>query len=173
VAVGDYDNDGYPDIYVTNFGKNILYHNNGNGTFTDVTAKAGVGAGGWSVSAGFFDYDNDGTSIFLSPATSIGALQTAKTCGNENAMYCPPTEFPAISNILYHNRGDGTFEDVQRRFRHRIEKRPRPGRRFADYDGDGFTDILWRMTSPSVVFSITMGTARLRKSVLIQARLDE
>src|SRR5882757_2737447 len=55
VGVGDYDNDGYPDIYVTNFGKNILYHNNGDGTFTDVTAKAGVGAGGWSVSAGFFD----------------------------------------------------------------------------------------------------------------------
>src|SRR6266404_1749885 len=60
VAVGDYDNDGYPDIYVTNFGKNILYHNNGNGTFTDVTAKAGVVAGGWSASAGFLDYDNDG-----------------------------------------------------------------------------------------------------------------
>src|SRR5580692_6613038 len=60
VAVGDYDNDGYPDIYVTNFGKNILYHNNGDGTFTDVTAKAGVAAGGWSVSAGFLNYDNDG-----------------------------------------------------------------------------------------------------------------
>jgi enediyne biosynthesis protein E4 len=60
VAVGDYDNDGFPDIYVTNVGKNILYHNNGDGTFTDVTAQAGVAAGGWSVSAGFFDYDNDG-----------------------------------------------------------------------------------------------------------------
>jgi hypothetical protein len=60
VAVGDYDNDGFPDIYVTNFGKNILYHNNGDGTFTDVSAKAGVAAGGWSVSAGFLDYDNDG-----------------------------------------------------------------------------------------------------------------
>src|ERR1700676_45440 len=60
VAVGDYDNDGYPDLYVTSYGKNILYHNNGDGTFTDVTAKAGVAGGGWSVSAGFFDYDNDG-----------------------------------------------------------------------------------------------------------------
>src|SRR5947209_19199846 len=54
VAVGDYDNDGYPDLYVTSYGKNILYHNNGNGTFTDVTAKAGVAGGGWAVSAGFF-----------------------------------------------------------------------------------------------------------------------
>src|SRR5713226_5495807 len=60
VAVGDYDNDGFPDLFVTSYGKNILYHNNGNGTFTDVTAKAGVAGGGWSVSAGFFDFDNDG-----------------------------------------------------------------------------------------------------------------
>src|SRR6266852_83190 len=59
-AVGDYDNDGFPDLYVTSYGKNVLYHNNGDGTFTDVTVKAGVAGGGWSVSAGFFDYDNDG-----------------------------------------------------------------------------------------------------------------
>src|SRR5246127_5413026 len=60
VAVGDYDNDGYPDLYVTNYGRNILYHNNGDGTFTDVTAKAGVAAGGWSTSACWVDYDRDG-----------------------------------------------------------------------------------------------------------------
>ena len=61
VAVGDYDNDGYPDLYVTGYGRAILYHNNGNGTFTDVTAKAGVGdEGQWSTSAGWFDYDKDG-----------------------------------------------------------------------------------------------------------------
>ena len=61
VAVGDYDNDGFEDLYVTNYGANTLYHNNGNGTFTDLTEpRAGVAAGGWSTSAGFFDYDNDG-----------------------------------------------------------------------------------------------------------------
>src|SRR5215813_7201391 len=60
VAVGDYDNDGFEDIYVTGYGGNTLYHNNGDGTFTDVTVRAGVAAGGWSTSAGFFDYDNDG-----------------------------------------------------------------------------------------------------------------
>src|SRR5947208_14486621 len=60
VAVGDYDNDGYPDLFVTSYGKNILYHNNGNGTFTDVTTKAGVDGGGWSTSAGFIDFGNHG-----------------------------------------------------------------------------------------------------------------
>ena len=60
VAIGDYDNDGFTDLYVTNYGRNVLYRNNGHGTFMDVTAKAGVAAGGWSVSTGFLDYDNDG-----------------------------------------------------------------------------------------------------------------
>src|SRR5262249_9038496 len=60
VATGDYDNDGFTDLDVTNYGRNMLYRNNGNGTFTDVTSRAGVAGGGWSASAGFFDYDNDG-----------------------------------------------------------------------------------------------------------------
>jgi hypothetical protein len=141
VAVGDYDNDGYPDIYVTNFGKNILYHNNGDGTFTDVTAKAGVAAGGWSVSAGFFDYDNDGRLDLFVTRYLDWSVSNSKTCGNENAMYCPPTEFPAISNILYHNRGDGTFEDVSVSSGIAAKKGHSLGVAFADYDGDGFTDI--------------------------------
>src|SRR6184192_692083 len=78
VAVGDYDNDGYPDLYVTSYGKNILYHNNGDGTFTDVTAKAGVAGGGWSVSAGFFDYDNDGSWICSSHGTWNGTPNTVR-----------------------------------------------------------------------------------------------
>ena len=141
VAVGDYDNDGYPDIYVTNFGKNILYHNNGDGTFTDVTAKAGVAAGGWSVSAGFFDYDNDGHLDLFVTRYLDWNVANSKTCGNENAMYCPPTEFPATSNILYHNRGDGTFEDVSVPSGIASKKGHGLGVAFADYDGDGFTDI--------------------------------
>jgi len=141
VGVGDYDNDGFPDIYVTNFGKNILYHNNGDGTFTDVTAKAGVAAGGWSVSAGFFDYDNDGRLDLFVTRYIDWTVANSKTCGNENAMYCPPTEFPAISNILYHNRGDGTFEDVSVPSGIAARKGHSLGVAFADYDGDGFTDI--------------------------------
>jgi hypothetical protein len=142
VAVGDYDNDGYPDIYVTNFGKNILYHNNGNGTFTDVTAKAGVAAGSWSVSAGFLDYDNDGKLDLFVTRYLDWSIGRSKTCGNEKEpSYCPPGEFPAISNILYHNRGDGTFEDVSVESGIAAKKGHGLGVAFADYDGDGYTDI--------------------------------
>jgi hypothetical protein len=141
VAVGDYDNDGFPDIYVTNFGKNILYHNNGDGTFTDVTAKAGVAGGGWSVSAGFLDYDNDGKLDLFVTRYLDWSIEKSKTCGSEKPTYCPPGEFPAATNILYHNRGDGTFEDVSVPSGIAAKKGHGLGVAFADYDGDGFTDI--------------------------------
>jgi hypothetical protein len=141
VAVGDYDNDGFPDLYITNYGKNTLYHNNGNGTFTDVTAKAGVEAGGWSCSAGFFDYDNDGHLDLLVTRYMIWDTQHSKICGGEWQTYCPPAEFPATTNILYRNRGDGTFEDVSQRSGISSIKGRSLGVCFADYDDDGFTDI--------------------------------
>lgn len=141
VAVGDYDNDGYPDLYVTSYGHNILYHNNGDGTFTDVTAKAGVAAGGWSTSAGFLDYDNDGKlDLFVTRYMEWDAKHS-KICGGEWKTYCPPEEFPATTSILYHNRGDGTFEDVSQRSGIAARKGRGLGVAFADYDGDGFTDI--------------------------------
>jgi enediyne biosynthesis protein E4 len=141
VAVGDYDNDGFSDIYVTNFGKNILYHNNGDGTFTDVTAKAGVAAGGWSASAGFVDYDNDGHLDLFVARYLDWSVEKSKTCGVEQPTYCPPGDFPPITNILYHNRGDGTFEDVSIASQIALKKGHGLGIAFADYDGDGYTDI--------------------------------
>src|SRR6202021_2357169 len=141
VAVGDYDNDGYPDLYVTNYGKNVLYHNNGDGTFTDVTAKAGVAAGGWSSSAGFFDYDNDGHLDLFVTRYMLWDTQTSKICGQEWQTYCPPAEFPPTTNILYRNRGDGTFEDVSQHSGISALKGRSLGVSFADYDGDGFTDV--------------------------------
>jgi len=141
VAVGDYDNDGFPDIYVTNYGKNILYHNNGDGTFTDVTAKAGVAAGGWSVSAGFLDYNNDGhLDLFVTRYMEWDADHN-KICGGDWHTYCPPGEFPATTNVLYRNRGDGTFEDVSEQSGIAAKKGRALGVAFADCDGDGFTDI--------------------------------
>jgi hypothetical protein len=141
VAVGDYDNDGYPDIFVTSYGKNVLYHNNGDGTFTDVTSKAGVAGGGWSVSAGFFDYDNDGHLDLFVTRYMEWDTQHSKDCGAAFHTYCPPGEFPRTTNLLYHNRGDGTFEDVSARSGISARKGHGLGVAFADYDGDGFTDI--------------------------------
>ena len=141
VAVGDYDNDGYSDLYVTSYGKNILYHNNGDGTFSDVTAKAGVAGGGWSVSAGFFDYDNDGKLDLFVTRYMEWDTKHNKDCGGNYHTYCPPEEFPATTNILYHNNGDGTFTDVSQRSGIAAKKGRGLGVAFADYDGDGFTDI--------------------------------
>jgi len=141
VAVGDYDNDGYPDLYVTSYGKNVLYHNNGDGTFTDVTAKAGVAAGGWSVSAGFFDYDNDGKLDLFVTRYMEWDTQHSKDCGGSFHTYCPPGEFPRTTDVLYHNRGGGTFEDVSQGSGIASKKGHGLGVAFADYDGDGFTDI--------------------------------
>src|SRR5882762_4280644 len=141
VAVGDYDNDGFPDLYVTSYGRSILYHNNGNGTFTDVTAKAGVAGGGWSVSAGFVDYDNDGKLDLFVTRYMEWDTQYSKDCGGRFHTYCPPGEFPRTTNILYHNRGDGTFEDVSVCSGIAAKKGHALGVAFADYDGDGLTDI--------------------------------
>src|SRR6266566_2974993 len=144
VAVGDYDNDGFEDIYVTGYGGNILYHNNGNGTFTDVTKKAGVGPGGWSASAGFFDYDNDGKIDLFVTRYLNWSFQTNRYCGEKRPgyrAYCHPDNYDGVTNILYHNNGDGTFTDVSAKAGIANARGKGLGVAFADYDGDGLTDI--------------------------------
>jgi hypothetical protein len=112
VAVGDYDNDGFPDIYVTSYGRNTLYHNNGNGTFSDVTVQAGVAAAGWSASAGFFDYDNDGRlDLFVTRYLDWDIKQNI-LCGTPFHSYCRPDKFGGATNLLFHNEGGGRFRDV-------------------------------------------------------------
>lgn len=115
VAVGDFDNDGWPDLFVTSYGKCILYQNNHDGTFRDVTAKAGLSTPGWTTSAVWFDYDNDGkldlfvcSFVDYSPAHRVG-------CGNNSLgkyYYCIPKVFQPTRSFLYHNNGDGTFTEV-------------------------------------------------------------
>lgn len=117
VAVGDYNNDGYPDMLVTSYGRCILYRNNGNGTFTDVTEKAGVAAPGWTTSAVWFDYDNDGLlDLFLCSFVEFGRNKNL-ICG-DNKMgrryYCIPRVFKPTPSLLFHNNGDGTFTEVSK-----------------------------------------------------------
>lgn len=139
VAAADYDNDGFTDLYVTAYGKNTLYHNNGDGTFSDATEKAGVAAGGWSASAGFFDFDNDGRLDLFVTRYMDWDLKRSKPC--QRGTYCPPGEFPATTNILYRNLGNGTFEDVSRKSGIAAKMGRSLGVAFNDYDGDGFADI--------------------------------
>jgi len=144
VAVGDYDNDGFEDIYVTAYGGNTLYHNNGDGTFTDVTAKAGVEAAGWSTSAGFFDYDNDGKLDLFVARYLDWSFDDDHFCGEHKPggrSYCHPDNFRGITNILYHNNGDGTFTDVSRKAGIANPEGKSLGVAFADFDGDGWSDI--------------------------------
>ena len=138
VAVGDYDNDGHPDIYVTNFGKNILYHNNGNGTFTDVTAKAGVACGQWSVGAIWIDYDKDGyLDLFVG---NYLEFDNKYRLFYEADVYPGPLAYPGQLSVLYHNNHDGTFTDVSAKAG--INKKGRAmGVLSADYDDDGWPDI--------------------------------
>jgi hypothetical protein len=114
-VVGDYDNDGYPDIFVTAYGRCILYHNNGNGTFTDVTEKAGLAAPGWTTSGVWFDYDNDGRlDLFLCSFVEFG-LGKHVYCGDNKLgrrYYCIPRIFKPTPSLIFHNNGDGTFTDV-------------------------------------------------------------
>ena len=141
VASGDYDNDGYPDLYVTGYGGNTLYHNNGNGTFTDVTAAAGVGAGGWSASAGFFDYDNDGRLDLFVTRYLDWDISRNILCGSPFHSYCRPDKFSGTTNLLFHNEGGGHFRDVSAAAGISSVKGKSLGVAFNDYDGDGLTDI--------------------------------
>ena len=115
VAVGDYNNDGFPDLYVTQYPRNILYRNNGDGTFTDMTVKAGVAASGWSSSAVWFDYDNDGKlDLFV---CQFGEFDPSITCAPEAGgphHYCDPRVLKPRPSWLFHNNGDGTFTDVSK-----------------------------------------------------------
>jgi hypothetical protein len=142
VAVGDFDNDGFEDIYVTEYGGNRLYRNKGDGTFEDVTAKAGVGAGGWSTSAAWVDLDNDGL-LDLVVLRYMKWDFTDIWCGEHTEggrAYCHPNTFEPISPVVFHNDGDGRFSNVTDKL-----QLGRPGKglgiAIADYDLDGRIDL--------------------------------
>jgi len=145
VAAGDYDNDGYVDLYVTGFGGNHLYHNNGDGTFTDVAKKLGVAGGGWSTSAGWIDYDHDGRlDLFVARYLDWNFEDGSIVCGDARPgfrAYCHPDNFKGASNVLYHQKSDGTFEDVSAKAGIADPSGKGLGVAFADFDNDGWPDI--------------------------------
>ncbi len=157
VAVGDFDNDGYPDLYVTGYGRAVLYRNNGDGTFTDVTDKAGVAdARHWSTSAAWFDYDNDGwldlvvcNYINWSPENNIW-------CGERREgyrAYCHPDNYKGDHIALFHNNHDGTFTDVSKSSGVGIPESKAMGIVTADFNNDGWQDIaIANDTWPNFVF---------------------
>ncbi|HET8967657.1 MAG TPA: CRTAC1 family protein [Candidatus Acidoferrum sp.] len=163
VCVGDYDNDGNEDLFVTYYGKNVLYHNNGDGTFTDVSDKAHVaGTGGaWSTGCAFLDYDRDGKlDIFVATYVDFD-LKTAPAPGERASclwkgvpVMCGPRGLPWGKNILYHNNGDGTFEDVTAK-----AKIDQTNGHYGfsvstfDFDDDGWADIYVACDStPSILY---------------------
>ncbi len=163
VCVGDYDNDGWDDLFCTFWGHNILFHNNGDGTFTDATQRAGLAQakGRWGTGASFVDYNRDGhldlfvcNFVHLDPDKPPSATDASFCQWKGVPTMCGPRGLPGDTNILYHNNGDGTFTDVS-------EKAGilKPGPRYSitsicyDFDNDGWPDIYVAVDSePSILF---------------------
>jgi hypothetical protein len=145
VAVGDYDNDGFPDMLVLGYGSCILYHNNGDGTFTDVTTRAGVkNSGRWASSAAWFDYDNDGRLDLIIANYVDWSPERNFYCGDRGPgmrSYCHPDDFHGEPPSLYHNNGDGTFTDVSKASSIGTKGGNGLGVVTFDYDNDGWQDI--------------------------------
>ena len=142
---GDFDNDGYPDLYISGYGSSTLYHNNRDGTFTDVTKRAGVANGGnWGTAAAWFDYDNDGhldliVTNYLDYEYAVNAY-----CGERQAgarMYCHPQNYDGVHPTLYRNNDDGTFADVSESAGITGQKAKALGIVAADFNNDGWVDI--------------------------------
>lgn len=146
VAAADYDNDGWTDLFIANTGPNTLFHNNGGGTFTDVTARSGLESkpkDTLSVQAAWFDYDNDGRLDLILSNYTLWTPELDHRCVRADGVdfYCHPKTYPPVPHRLYHNRGDGTFEDVTASSGFEKALGKGMGIGIADFNRDGFTDV--------------------------------
>ena len=145
VAVGDYDNDGFDDLFITALGQSRLFHNNGNGTFTDVTQKSGLAdPKEFSTSAAWVDYDKDGKLDLIVANYVQWSIESDLYCtlDGKSKSYCTPESYKGTSVRLWHNRGDGTFEDVTTKAGLGDPTSKTLGIAILDYDNDGWPDLL-------------------------------
>ena len=144
-AAGDYDNDGFVDLFVTGYKTDRLYRNNGDGTFSDVTNKLPRVDKGWTTSAGWFDYDRDGRlDLFVARYMDWDFENGSLFCGGPTSAqraYCHPDNFKGAANLLFHQRADGTFEDVSKSAGVADPSGKSLGVAFSDFDNDGWTDV--------------------------------
>ena len=167
-AVADFDNDGFPDLYVAGYGRSILFHNNGNGTFTDITSKAGVAnPGKWASSAAWFDYDRDGWLDLVVVNYVDFTPENNAVCEYQRERgYCHPNQYRGQTPVLYHNNHDGTFTDVSRASG--VGSKPGNGLGLVcfDYNGDGWPDIFIANDSMENFLYVNRGNGTFRESAL-------
>ena len=167
VAAGDYDNDGHTDLFICNAGRNTLYHNNGNGTFTDVTEQSGLGAKPanlLSVDAAWFDYDNDGLLDLVVSNYTTWTPETDIRCANR---YCSPTQYTSVANRLYHNLGHGRFEDVTDKAGFASAHGKGMGISIADFNGDGLQDVFIANDTERNFLFINQGNGTFKEQGLL------
>jgi hypothetical protein len=170
-AVADYDNDGYDDIFICNAGENALYHNNGDGTFSDVTVGSGLDhkpENVLSVGAAWFDFDNDGRLDLIVTNYTTWTPDTDKECfmSPEKEEYCSPTVYKSVASRLYRNLGHGRFEDVSESSGIGSALGKGMGISIADFNGDGFMDIfVANDTEPNFLF-LNQGNGTFKESGL-------
>ena len=172
-AAGDYDNDGFPDLFLAGVNRNILYHNRGDGTFEDVTARAGLAWTGpghkpWSIAAGWFDYDSDGLLDLLVVNYCVWDPDREPACMAAGArVYCHPKYYPGLPNQLFRNRGDGAFLDVSAASGIGAHVGKGMAVSFLDYDQDGRLDALvTNDTTPNFLFR-NLGGGRFEETALV------
>lgn len=157
VAVGDYDNDGYQDLFIASIGKNALYRNNGDGTFSDVTSAAGIGAkpeNTLSIEGAWFDYDNDGLlDLFVSNYTLWNPKSDARCMMSDKDYYCDPRRYPSVPHQLFRNLGGGKFAEVTGKAGFAGAPGKGMGVSIADFNDDGWLDVfVAHDTEPNALF---------------------
>ena len=166
-ATGDYDNDGYVDLFVTGYGGTILYRNLGGVAFEDRTEAARANVPGWSASAGFFDADLDGDLDLFVTRYLDWSLETSRTCGETIPVYCSPREYPAVASVLLRNEGDGTFSDVSREWGVSQSPGKALGVAFNDANADGLPDVMVANDSTAQQLFLNRGPSGFSEEALV------